>query len=213
MQRFDTLVRQYPALKACLPDIWQAFCRLCRVYRGGGRLYVCGNGGSEADARHITGELMKGFERQRPIRFPEEVRSRLPGETAALLEGRLQGALPCQALSGESALMTAFANDVDPDLVFAQQVYGYGRPGDGFIGISTSGNSANVCLAAELARAMGLETVALTGRGGGRLAAACETAIRVPAERTAQVQEYHLPVYHALCRALEAEFFGGVQGE
>jgi len=168
---------------------------------------VCGNGGSEADARHIVGELMKGFEKRRPVRFSPEVASRLAPATAAILEAKLQGALPCHALSGETSLTTALQNDVDADIVYAQQVHGYGRQGDCLVGISTSGNAVNVRLAAELARAMGLRTVALTGRGGGGLAGLCDVAIRVPADGAANVQEYHLPVYHALCRALEARFF------
>jgi D-sedoheptulose 7-phosphate isomerase len=206
---FEALVRRYPELAVCLPDIEAAYNALCRTFEGGGRVYVCGNGGSEADAKHIVGEFMKGFMKKRPVAFPPGVSARLSGETAALLKSRLQGALPAHSLSGESALLSALANDIDADIVYAQQIHGYGKPGDCFIGISTSGNAANVCLAAELARAMGLSTIALTGRGGGKLAKLCAAAVRVPADSTPEVQEYHLPVYHALCQAVEANFFEG----
>jgi len=205
---FDALIEKYPSLSECLPDIKKAFSLICQTYDGGGRVYVCGNGGSEADAKHIVGELMKGFMKRRPVRFPAELRKKLSPETVELFEDKLQGALPCHALSGETALITAVVNDTDPRLIFAQQIYGYGRPGDCFIGISTSGNAADVCLAAELARAMGLSTIALTGRGGGKLAGLCDAAVRVPADTTPDVQELHLPVYHALCAEAEAQYFG-----
>jgi len=204
---FDTLSKQYPALSECLPDIQSAYETICRTYKNGGRLYVCGNGGSEADAQHIVGELMKGFEKRRPVSFAADVSAKLSKDTAILLKDKLQGALPAHSLSGETALLSALINDIDADIIYAQQIFGYGRPGDCFIGISTSGNAANVYLAAELARAMGLHTIALTGRDGGKLAKLCGTAIRVPADTTAGAQEYHLPVYHALCRAVEAHFF------
>lgn len=201
------LTERCPALAPCLPDMQKALAAMCQAWRGGGRLYICGNGGSDADARHIVGELMKGFENRRPVRLPAEALKRLSPETAELMGRHLQGALPAHSLSGESSLATALANDVDARMAYAQQVWGYGRPGDCLLAISTSGNAENVCLAAELARALGLATVALTGRAGGRLAGLCDIAIRVPADRTADVQELHLPVYHALCRAAEKEFF------
>ena len=207
MNIFEELFKNYPALEICRQPIIEAYEALCRTYAGGGRVYVCGNGGSAADAGHITGELMKGFEKKRPVRLTPQVASRLSPDSAAILEKKLQGALPCHNLSAETALMTALINDIDTDIVYAQQIYGYGRPGDLFIGISTSGNATNVLLAAELARAMGLNTVAMTGREGGRLAPVCDIAICVPADKTAGVQELHLPVYHALCRGVEARYF------
>ena len=208
MNMFAQLFERYPVLKACQHSIINAYEAMCRTYDSGGRVYVCGNGGSAADAGHITGELMKGFEKERPVCFSPDVASRLCTDTVATLEKKLQGALPCHNLSAETALISAITNDIDADIVFAQQIYGYGRPGDLFIGISTSGNAANVLLAAELARAMGLCTIALTGRDGGKLAPLCDYAICVPADRTADVQELHLPVYHALCRWVEARYFG-----
>ena len=207
MNEFRELMDKYPELRECLPEIENALSLICGSYATGGRLYICGNGGSAADAQHMVGELMKGFMRKRPVAFAPEIASNLTPETAALLSGKLQGALPAHSLSAEASLTTALCNDIDADIVYAQQIYGYGKPGDVFIGISTSGNAKNVCLAAELAGAMGLHTIALTGRGGGRLAGLCGVAIRVPADSTPVVQEYHLPVYHALCAAAEARFF------
>jgi len=171
------------------------------------RIYVCGNGGSAADCQHITGELMKGFLLKRPVNFSKHITNKLSSETAALLSEKLQGALPCHSLTTETALITALSNDISADIVFAQQVYGYGRKGDCLICISTSGNAANVCLAAELGAAMGLGTIALTGYSGGKLAGLCDVAVKVPSDSTPQVQEYHLPVYHALCAELERYFF------
>ena len=210
MNIFEKLIAAYPPLLACLPDIEDAFALLHQTFEEGGRVYVCGNGGSAADSLHITGELMKGFLKKRPVTFTPETAARLSPETAAALSGKLQGALPCHSLTAETALITALCNDISADIIFAQQIYGYGRKGDCLIGISTSGNARNVCLAAELAGAMGLRTIGLTGRDGGKLAALCGAAIRVPAGSTPEIQEFHLPVYHALCAALEDLFFGGV---
>ena len=207
MKVFDRLFTAYPALTVCADDISKAFALLRRTYADGGRVYVCGNGGSAADCLHITGELMKGFVKKRPVSFPPEIRAALPAETACLLEQKLQGALPCHSLTAETALITALCNDVSPDMIFAQQIYGYGRKGDCLVCISTSGGAVNVCLAAELAGALGLHTVALTGRGGGKLAGLCSAAVRVPAAATPEVQQWHLPVYHALCEALEEAFY------
>ena len=149
---------------------------------------------------------MKGFLLKRPLSPEEkETLSGLPG--GALLAEKLQGALPCISLAEHAALSTAFSNDVDPGLVFAQQVWGYGRPGDVLMGISTSGNAKNVCSSIIAARARGMRTIGLTGRGGGQLGELCDTTIRVPADETFRIQEYHLPVYHALCAMLESAFF------
>ena len=145
--------------------------------------------------------------KKRLVRLPQGVAEKLSPETAALLSGKLQGALPAHSLTAEASLITALCNDVDADIIYAQQIYGYGKPGDSLVGISTSGNARNVCLAAELARAAGINTIALTGRAGGKLAGLCDVSIRVPADSTPEVQELHLPVYHALCAALESCFF------
>lgn len=195
------LLERHPHLDSCLPALDAAFHLLVDVFSHGGKLLVCGNGGSAADAEHIVGELMKGFQLPRPL--PDKARQRL-----GPLVDRLQGALPAISLNGHPALASAFANDQDPALVFAQQVYGYGRPGDALLVLSTSGHSTNVVHAVEVASAMGVHTLALTGPGGGRLGALCEIAIPVPGSRTAEVQEGHLPLYHCLCLMLETAFFG-----
>ena len=191
------LIARYPALAVVETPLAELAAAAAVSFERGGKLLVCGNGGSAADAEHIAGELMKGFLKKRPVR---DLRL---GELA----GRLQGALPVIALTGHPALSTAFLNDVDPYMVFAQQVYGYGREGDLFLGISTSGNSKNVCAAAETARALGLVTAALTGEGGGRLKTLTDYTIAVPERSTPEVQELHLPVYHCFCAMLEEAFF------
>jgi D-sedoheptulose 7-phosphate isomerase len=207
MKWLDDLIERYPPLTGCKAGIEAAFLLLRGTFESGGRVYVCGNGGSAADALHITGEMMKGFNLKRGVRLPPSVKSRLSPQTAELLSDKLQGALPCHSLTAETALMTALCNDISSDIIFAQQIHGYGKKGDCLVAISTSGNAADVCLAAELAAAMELKTVALTGREGGRLAKLCEAVIAVPADTTAKAQEFHLPVYHTLCAGLEAHFF------
>ena len=204
----DEAIATHPRLHGCRGDIESAAKTMCASYRKGGKLLVCGNGGSAADAEHIVGELMKGFRLKRPL--PPELRARFADAHPSLgpmLADSLQGALPAIALTGHASLSTAFANDVDPLLVFAQQVYGYGRTGDVLLGLTTSGNSKNVLLAVVAARALGLTTIGLTGAGGGELARLCDLTIKVPETETARVQELHLPVYHALCTILEAELF------
>lgn len=205
----DELVERYPALAVCREQVLAAAEQLTATYRAGGKLLICGNGGSAADSEHIVGELMKGF--ILPRRLPAELEARLkavcPGEADYLYEN-LQGTLAAVSLVGQLALNTAFANDQAPDLQFAQQVLGLGRPEDTLIAISTSGNSANVIYAVQVARTLGLKTVALAGETGGRLKGICDVCICVPSRTTFKIQEYHLPVYHALCIAVENEFFG-----
>lgn len=202
------LVNKYPELEACIPDIVRAFELLADSYRSGGKLLVCGNGGSSADSDHIVGELMKGFMSKRPL--PQQRRDELSAafpEDGAYLADHLQGALPAISLTSSTALISAYANDVAADMVYAQQVYGYGRREDVLLGISTSGNSANVIRALQVARARGLATIGLTGEHGGRMRELCDVAIRVPWGVTPDIQERHLPIYHALCILLEDEFF------
>ncbi len=204
----EDLYRRYPALRPCAADIGRALDMLTACYRNGGKLLACGNGGSAADADHLVAELMKDFLRPRPLEG--EVRRRLEeaeGADGRFLAGSLQGALPAISLGAHGALLSAFSNDRAPEAAFAQQVLGYGRPGDVLVCFSTSGNSRNAVLAAVAARSLGLAVVGLTGRAGGKLAPLCDASVRVPAEETYQVQELHLPVYHALAAALEAEFF------
>lgn len=203
-----TLVRRYPELTDCLADIQAAFDLLRATFQRGGKVLVCGNGGSAADSEHIVGELMKGYRLPRPL--PDAARRRILEtwpEEGTYLADHLQGALPAISLVSQSALISAYANDVAADMVYAQQVYGYGRPGDALIAISTSGNAANVLHAVQVSRALGLGTIGLTGRDGGRLKTVCDVTIRIPADSTPAIQERHLPIYHTLCALLEEAFF------
>jgi D-sedoheptulose 7-phosphate isomerase len=201
---------RYPVLRECLPEMVAARDLLAATFTGNGKLLLCGNGGSSADCEHIVGELAKGFLLRRTV--PGELREALVrvagGEEGTRLADCLQRGLPCVALTGASPLATAVANDLDPVLIFAQQVLALGKVGDCLLGISTSGNAANVVAAFHVARALGMRTIALTGRTGGRLAPLADVAVRVPADNTPEIQELHLPVYHALCLALEERFFG-----
>jgi D-sedoheptulose 7-phosphate isomerase len=177
-------------------------------YASGGKVLVCGNGGSAADADHIVGELMKGFLRKRPL--PADQRASLAAadpEFGDDIAAKLQGALPAINLSAASAFTTAFGNDVSAYLAYAQAVLGYGRRGDALVGLSTSGNASNVLAAFTVARNLGLKTIGLTGSGGGKMSGRCDILIKVPAQSTPKVQELHLPVYHCLCAMVEAHFF------
>lgn len=193
----ENLVRRAPALSSCLAEIEGSFGILSRTFASGHKLLLCGNGGSASDAEHWAGELLKGFVHQRPL--SPQAAAGLPSEVAE----NLQWAFPAIPLTGFPALSTAFANDVNPEFVFAQLVYALGRPGDALVAISTSGNSRNVCHAAAVARHLGLAVVALTGKDGGALRTLADRCIAVPEQETYLVQEYHLPVYHCLCLMLE----------
>lgn len=198
----DALIRRIPALSDCLPDLEAAYRMLDACLSEGHKVLLCGNGGSAADAEHIVGELMKGFRLKRPL--PQALRDALRPALGDLAD-LLQEGMPAISLTQHSALSSAVANDLHADLGFAQQVMGYGQPGDVLWGISTSGNAKNVCHAAAVARAKGMKVLAMTGAGGGRLAGLADVTIAVPERETALVQELHLPVYHALCAMLEAE--------
>lgn len=205
----DELAKRYPNIQCCKNEILRAVSTLVECYRSGGKLLVCGNGGSAADSVHIVGELMKGFVLPRSLEDEQQRRFRQScPETADYLLKNLQGALPAISLVGEIGLQTAYANDQAPDLAFAQQIFGLGRAGDVLLAISTSGNSANVLYAAQTAKAMGLSVIGLTGQGGGKLAKWSDILIAVPEKETFKIQELHLPIYHAICLALEEEFFG-----
>jgi D-sedoheptulose 7-phosphate isomerase len=195
-------------LEPLRPAIERAFQLLVDCFSRGGKVLVCGNGGSAADSEHIVGELMKGFRLRRPI--PEETAGRLRsayGEDGALLAERLQGALPAISLVSQTSLGSAILNDLSGDLVFAQQVYGYGVAGDVLIAISTSGNARNVLAAARVARVRGLAVIGLTGKAGGALKDLCDLALRAPATETHEIQVFHLRIYHTLCAMVEAELF------
>jgi phosphoheptose isomerase len=204
----DAMCHKYPELATCLPDVEKAAALLKRTFHGGGKLLLCGNGGSASDSEHIVGELMKGFRSKRTL-SDETRRSFLNHfpEDGDFLVDHLQGALPAISLVSHSALITAYANDVSAEMIFAQQVYGYGKPGDTLLGLSTSGNSANVKRAIQVAKVQGLNTIGLTGQHGGQMAELCDVTIRVPWDLTPDIQERHLPIYHALCIILEEEFF------
>lgn len=198
-----------PDLAPCVPDLERAFALLRASFRGGGKLLVCGNGGSAADSEHIVGELMKGYLLRRPI--PAAQRRRLTEgfpEVGAYLAEHLQGALPAISLVSQTSLLTAFANDVAADMVFAQQVYGYGRRGDVLWGLSTSGTSRNVLHALRVARATGLRTLGFTGPEGAAMAALCDVTLQVPRASVAAIQSGHQALYHALCEMVEIDAFG-----
>jgi len=204
----DDLVRRYPPLTACADALQSALDVLTATFENRGKVLLCGNGGSASDCDHIVGELMKSFLRPRPIPAAHRDALSQAGSEGRALADALQGGFPCVALTAHTALNLAVANDVAADVVFAQQVYVSGRAGDVLWGLSTSGNSVNVVNAFRVARILGMRTIALTGLAGGKLAQMADVAVRVPATATPQVQELHLPIYHALCAALEERFFG-----
>ena len=207
MDHIKALVDRIPALAVCEADIRRATDLMETAYRNGGKLLLCGNGGSAADCEHISGELLKGFLSLRTPDAAEQQKLQAAGFSAEEAQ-KLQGGIPAVPLTSLSAVLSAFANDVDPALVFAQLTYAMGGKADVLLGLSTSGNSGNVVSAAKAAKAVGMPSVAMTGEGGGKLSEICDVTIRVPAKETYLVQEYHLPVYHAICSELEERIFG-----
>lgn len=203
------LIDRYPKLIVCREDIIKVYKLLEAAYSSGRKLLVSGNGGSASDSEHIVGELMKEFKLKRKV-FADQASKLMDidPELGHVLADNLQGALPAISLTGQSSLTTAFMNDSMPELVFAQQVNGYGNPGDVFLGISTSGNSKNVLYAAVNAKAKGLKVIGLTGAKENKLMKYADVCIRVPETETYKIQELHLPVYHCLCLMLEDKFFG-----
>ena len=206
---FSALTRNYPDLASCQNDIESAATILENCYANGGKLLVCGNGGSAADSEHLVAELMKGFILKRALSSADSARFAAQfGDEGAALAAQLEGALPAIALTGHTSLSTAVANDGAPHAMFAQQVWGYGQPNDVLLAITTSGNSVNVINALRVAKVKGLKTIGLTGASGGAMKALCDVTICVPCEITHEIQERHLPIYHAWAIALEARFFG-----
>lgn len=204
----DLLIERYPVLESCKDDILNAYYLLEESYSNRNKLLVAGNGGSAADSEHIVGELMKSF--KLPRKLDKEFKSKLIQEDEELglaLSENLQGALPAIALDGHSALSTAYMNDCEPLLCFAQQVNGFGNEGDIFLGISTSGNSKNILYAAVTAHAKGMKVIGLTGQKESKLSEIADVCIKVPETETYMIQELHLPVYHCLCLMLEESFF------
>lgn len=209
VKHVDLLVERYPILESCRQDIIDAYLIIEESYVNGGKLLIAGNGGSAADAEHIVGELMKGFKmpRKPDKEFTEKLRAENK-ELGTVLAENLQGALPAIALDGHLALSTAYMNDCEPLLCFAQQVNGYGKPEDVFLGISTSGNSKNVLYAAVTAHAKGMKVVGLTGEKDSKLSQMADVCIKATQTETYMIQELHLPIYHCLCLMLEDRFFG-----
>lgn len=208
MQEIDELIRRYPQLESIKGEIYEAYKILYNSYKNGNKLLVAGNGGSAADSDHIVGELMKGFKKKREI--AEDIKERLKSideEKGEVLSQELQGTLRTIALTNHNALNTAYGNDVNGDLIFAQQLYGYGDKGDVFLAISTSGNSKNILYASVVAKAKGMKIIGLTNEYGGQLNDIADICIKVPETETFKVQELHLPIYHCLCLMLENEFF------
>lgn len=206
----DLLMERYPVLDSVRQDITAAYLIMEECYEKGGKLLVAGNGGSAADSEHIAGELMKRFQIQRPV--TEEYARKLieiDPKRGPVLAENLERSLPAVPLVAHEALTTAYMNDVEGQGVFAQQLMGFGKEGDVFLGISTSGNSRNVMNATVVARASGMKVVGLTGAEGGELAAVADAAVKVPEYETYKIQELHLPVYHCWCLMLEDRFFGG----
>ncbi len=204
----DELFQRYPVLSLCRADFEKAYNDLLKSYRAGGKLLVAGNGGSSADSEHIVGELMKSFLFNRKIE--SDFGSNLVkyfGEDGKALSEKLEGSLPAIPLTSMPALTSAFANDVDAAVSFAQMLYGYGSVDDVFLGISTSGNSKNIIYALMAAKAKGIKSIALTGGTGGKCRELADIVICVPETETFKIQELHLPVYHALCSMLEADLF------
>ena len=205
----NELIERYPTLASCREDIEAAKNAIIDCYKKGGKLLLAGNGGSAADCEHIVGELMKGFLLKRPIPDSkrEDMKARCPEIASSVLD-KLQMGLPAISLTSINALNSAFANDVDPELMFAQSVFALGREGDVLIAISTSGNAKNVAEAARVARAIGMKVIALTGRDGGILKKLSDICIIAPECETFKIQELHLPIYHYICAAVEKNFFG-----
>lgn len=204
----NELLKRYPCLESTREDIIRAENALITAFKNGNKLLICGNGGSCADCEHIVGELMKGFLSKRPLSEKQkaEMKANCPEiEDKYLL--LLQRAVPAIALPSFTALNTAFCNDVEPELVFAQSLMGLGKKDDVLLCISTSGNSKNVVAAALTAKALGIKTIGLTGKTGGKLKSICDICVCVPETETFKVQELHLPVYHYLCARVEEELF------
>lgn len=204
----NKLLNRYPQLAKCQDELKKATAAMIDCYKNGGKILLCGNGGSCADCDHIVGELMKGFLKKRPL--STEKKAQMTNLSPLLDEetlSKLQGGLPAISLPSLTALNSAFCNDVDPELIYAQSVMAMGKTGDVLIAISTSGNAKNVFAAAKVAKGLGLTVIGLTGKGGGNLSEISDICIRVPETETFKVQELHLPVYHYLCAATEEEFF------
>lgn len=210
MKHIDLLIDRYPSLESAKEDIIAAYLIMEECYKHDGKLLIAGNGGSAADSEHIAGELMKRFKTPRPVtaEFGEKLK-RIDPVRGENLAKNLERGLMAIPLVAHEALSTAYINDVDGLGVFAQQLFGFGRPGDVFLGISTSGNSKNIMSATVVARALDIKVIGLTGADGGELATVADVCVKAPSDETYMIQELHLPIYHCLCLMLEDRFFGG----
>lgn len=208
-KHIDLLIKRYPALESIQEEIIDAYLIMEECYTNDGKLLVAGNGGSAADSEHIAGELMKRFKTPRPVSKAFALKlQEIDPIRGKDLANNLECSLMAIPLVAHEALTTAYINDVDGLGVFAQQLFGFGRIGDVFLGISTSGNSKNVINATVVARALGIKVIGLTGAKGGELAAVADVCVKVPETETYMIQEYHLPIYHCWCLMLEDKFFG-----
>ena len=210
MTKIEELFTRYPVLAVCENALTETLALMLETYGNGGKIMVCGNGGSCADAQHIVGELMKGFLLRRPMTTEQKqaFETALGEEEAENFASRMQRGIPAMALDGATGLLTAYANDVDADYIYAQQVFACGQKNDLLIGISTSGNSKNIYYALLVANLKGTYTVGLVGQKGGIMKDVCDVTFAVPETETFKVQECHLPLYHLICRAVENEIFG-----
>lgn len=202
------LIKKYPALEVCREDLTQSFGRIEQAVIDGGQILVCGNGGSHADADHIVTELMKSFDKKR--QHKHDMKAQFTGIDEVIgtdLFNKLEPGIPAISLGAHGALNTAISNDIGGEYIFAQQLMGYNNPKNILIAISTSGNSKNIINALVAAQAQGITTIGLTGETGGQMKKFCHFCIRVPSLHTPDIQELHLPVYHALCKYLEENNF------
>lgn len=204
----NNLIERYPCLSSCKDECEKAVKTIIDCYNNGGKVLMCGNGGSCADGDHIVGELMKGFLKMRPVSDAKkaEMKENCPEIEDDILS-KLQCGLPAVSLPSIAALNSAFCNDVDPELIYAQSVFGLGKKGDILIALSTSGNAKNVFAAAKVAKAIGVTVIGLTGMTGGKLKGVADLCVCVPETETYKIQELHLPVYHYICAAVEEHFF------
>lgn len=200
------IYENYPELKAIEPNINAAIDLIEKCYKKGGKVLVAGNGGSASDSSHIVGELMKGFIKKREL--PKKIADKInKQDDGSYLSSHLQGALPAIDLTSSNAIISAFSNDVAPDMIYAQLLFGYAKENDVFIGLSTSGNSKNIVNALKVAKALGIKTIAFTGMNESKCSELADVTIKAPSKETYRIQEYHLPIYHHICIEIEQKFF------
>ena len=205
----NELIKRYPRLETQKENILRAINLIEETYQSGGKILLCGNGGSCADSEHIVGELMKGFRNKRKLYDAEIEKFKYVTDDYVDFGSKLQKAIPAISLSSQTAIISAFANDVSADMVYAQMVYGYGLDKDLIIALSTSGNSLNVVNAVKVAKMLGMKSISMTGSDRSQLYNMCDCTICAPETETYKIQEYHLPIYHCICATVENDIFGG----